>query len=302
MTTSALRRTLQLSPISCLKARKRLSLSPSTFLSLFCKALQQKKTCRERKMTAQAAVTGMAMAERIIRWGASGKGDRLPASRLGAQGARAHAQRPGTKASGPSLPLLRGKGDFMGHGSRGARLELLGQLREGPCVSQRSGPLLHAGVEVTPARRGGTASARCRGRHSRCSQHRSGQTRRRATRGHTGFPSAQHSTALLPSAGAQGPCSDRRLWCPGSPRDAGDADSQMAAVPRSDAPLPHLLRSSALSLRAGSPADSSFWRKALASVHAGRPSPMRAFRVGWEVTQRGVEVDKRPCLLTLPVR
>lgn len=58
---------------------------------------------------------------------------------------------------------------------------------------------------------------------------------------------------------------------------------------------PHLLRSSTLSLRAGSPADSSLCRAALASVHAGRPRPMKAFRVGCQVTQKGV-ADKRPHL------
>lgn len=53
-----------------------------------------------------------------------------------------------------------------------------------------------------------------------------------------------------------------------------------AGRPPGRSPLPHLPRSSTSSLRAGSPADSSFCRRALASVHAARPSPMKAFRVG----------------------
>lgn len=85
---------------------------------------------------------------------------------------------------------------------------------------------------------------------------------------------SQHAQIPVNShVGGRGPRPDLRSWCQGAIRvTEGTAERSP--------PRPHLLRSSALSLRAGSPADSSFWRKALASVHAARPSPMKAFRVG----------------------
>lgn len=85
---------------------------------------------------------------------------------------------------------------------------------------------------------------------------------------------SQHAQIPVNShVGGRGPHPDLRRWCQGAIR-ATEGTAERSP------PRPHLLRSSALSLRAGSLADSSFWRKALASVHAARPSPMKAFRVG----------------------
>lgn len=132
----------------------------------------------------------------------------LAVSWLLSQGVRGDAGCPYTQPSWSMLPLLHGKDDLMGRGSRGARFKLLDMLRERPCVKQPFNPFRACVCLNHPSKTGRNGSCCCQGKRVQRLKHRSGQTRG-VINGHAHLPSAQlgagHSPPPAPHTGAL-PC------------------------------------------------------------------------------------------------